>query len=209
MSMKPIETNYKGYRFRSRLEARWAVFFDALGVPWEYEPEGFETSAGWYLPDFKITPRFQHEWAFQSHLYVEVKAGPRTTEEDWAKPKALVHWDGSTTGGVGVPVLLLAGPPRLEQRRGTCAPRSDTLMLDSTCFHNLVCAGETYGETVGGKKHHFTFSHFTDEGSLAAQGYWQIVSFAVDDVQVQANGRYAQAVRAALSARFEHGEAPL
>ena len=28
-SIKPIETNYKGYRFRSRLEARWAVFFDA------------------------------------------------------------------------------------------------------------------------------------------------------------------------------------
>lgn len=25
-----IETEYKGYRFRSRLEARWAVFFDTL-----------------------------------------------------------------------------------------------------------------------------------------------------------------------------------
>jgi len=37
-----IETRYKGYRFRSRLEARWAVFFDALGVIWEYEKEGFE-----------------------------------------------------------------------------------------------------------------------------------------------------------------------
>ena len=29
MEIKPIETHYKGYRFRSRLEARWAVFFDA------------------------------------------------------------------------------------------------------------------------------------------------------------------------------------
>jgi hypothetical protein len=28
MSAKAIETHYKGYRFRSRLEARWAVFFD-------------------------------------------------------------------------------------------------------------------------------------------------------------------------------------
>jgi hypothetical protein len=28
--IKAIETSYKGYRFRSRLEARWAVFFDAL-----------------------------------------------------------------------------------------------------------------------------------------------------------------------------------
>lgn len=51
--MKAIETRYKGYRFRSRLEARWAVFFDALGIKWEYEPEGYDLGeAGWYLPDF-------------------------------------------------------------------------------------------------------------------------------------------------------------
>lgn len=53
--MKAIETKYKGYRFRSRLEARWAVFFDALGLQWEYEPEGFDLGeAGWYLPDFYL-----------------------------------------------------------------------------------------------------------------------------------------------------------
>ena len=53
--IKAIETRYKGYRFRSRLEARWAVFFDALGLEWEYEPEGYELSDGsWYLPDFRI-----------------------------------------------------------------------------------------------------------------------------------------------------------
>lgn len=44
-AIKPIETIYNGYRFRSRLEARWAVFLDSLGVKYEYEPEGFE------LPD--------------------------------------------------------------------------------------------------------------------------------------------------------------
>ena len=56
--MKAIETKYKGYRFRSRLEARWAVFFDAIGLTWEYEPEGFDLgSAGWYLPDFKVVSK--------------------------------------------------------------------------------------------------------------------------------------------------------
>lgn len=51
--MKAIETSYKGYRFRSRLEARWAVFFDTLGLRWEYEPEGFDLGGGaYYLPDF-------------------------------------------------------------------------------------------------------------------------------------------------------------
>src|SRR3546814_5021002 len=53
--MQAIETVWKGYRFRSRLEARWAVFFDALGLQWEYEPEGFDLgAAGWYLPDFRV-----------------------------------------------------------------------------------------------------------------------------------------------------------
>jgi hypothetical protein len=39
---KAIETRYRGYRFRSRSEARWAVFFDAAGIAWQYEPEGFD-----------------------------------------------------------------------------------------------------------------------------------------------------------------------
>ena len=51
--IKTIETVYNGYRFRSRLEARWAVFFDALGIKYEYEAEGYDLGEeGWYLPDF-------------------------------------------------------------------------------------------------------------------------------------------------------------
>lgn len=47
---KGIPTEYKSYRFRSRLEARWARFFDLLGWRWEYEPVDFN---GW-IPDFAI-----------------------------------------------------------------------------------------------------------------------------------------------------------
>lgn len=55
MTIKAIETFYKGYHFRSRLEARWAVFFDAIGLEWQYEPEGFDLGDGvYYLPDFKV-----------------------------------------------------------------------------------------------------------------------------------------------------------
>jgi hypothetical protein len=59
MTIKAIETKYKGYRFRSRLEARWAVHFDALNVEWRYEPEGFNLGEplGCYLPDFYL-PKF-------------------------------------------------------------------------------------------------------------------------------------------------------
>jgi hypothetical protein len=57
--IKAIETIYNGYRFRSRLEARWAVFFDALGLEYEYEPEGFDLGDGlYYLPDFHLPDFF-------------------------------------------------------------------------------------------------------------------------------------------------------
>ena len=74
--IKPIETFYKGYRFRSRLEARWAVFFDSLGIEWEYEPEGFQLPSGaCYLPDFRVkcygTRGSFHDTYF--YLYIEIK----------------------------------------------------------------------------------------------------------------------------------------
>lgn len=54
-----IQTLYDGVEFRSRLEARWAVFFNSIGVKWLYEPEGFELEdCGSYLPDFYL-PYFE------------------------------------------------------------------------------------------------------------------------------------------------------
>lgn len=71
MTIKAIETKYKGYRFRSRLEARWAVAFDNLGIDWTYEPQGFELPSGaWYLPDFRISVGGKKAW-------VEIKGGLR------------------------------------------------------------------------------------------------------------------------------------
>jgi len=71
--LRPIETVYRGYRFRSRLEARWAVFFDALGIPFEYEPEGYVLPDGThYLPDFWL-PGFE--------VFAEVKPVQFSWEE--------------------------------------------------------------------------------------------------------------------------------
>lgn len=57
MTIAAIETRYAGCRFRSRLEARWAVVFDHLQLEWEYEPQGYTIpslvgSSVPYLPDF-------------------------------------------------------------------------------------------------------------------------------------------------------------
>jgi nucleoside 2-deoxyribosyltransferase len=57
VAIKPIETFYQGYRFRSRLEARWAVFFDELGLKWSYEVQGFDIGGERYLPDFVLEVR--------------------------------------------------------------------------------------------------------------------------------------------------------
>ncbi len=43
-----IETRYAGHLFRSRLEARWAAWFDLVGITWTYEP----FDAAGYIPDF-------------------------------------------------------------------------------------------------------------------------------------------------------------
>lgn len=50
MSNRGIPTLYANVRFRSRLEARWAVMFDLLKWPWVYEPTDLE----WYIPDFVL-----------------------------------------------------------------------------------------------------------------------------------------------------------
>lgn len=52
MHERTIETTYKGTKYRSRTEARWAVLFDYCGVGFQYEPEGFNLSSGRYVPDF-------------------------------------------------------------------------------------------------------------------------------------------------------------
>lgn len=70
--IKAIETHYGGCIFRSRTEARWAVMFDALGLDWEYEKEGFELPSGWYLPDF---------WVPEWRAWVEVKGEAPTDRE--------------------------------------------------------------------------------------------------------------------------------
>jgi len=84
-----IKTEYNGQLYRSRLEARWAVFFDSLGIKHEYEPEGYDLgiinrdsklkkkeaeywgidqerldSLGYYLPDF---------WLPWQQEFIEIK----------------------------------------------------------------------------------------------------------------------------------------
>ena len=56
--IKPIETEFDGHRFRSRLGARWAVFFKEMDWDYSYELEGYRFEYKGeilsYLPDFYV-----------------------------------------------------------------------------------------------------------------------------------------------------------
>ena len=93
--IKAIDTYYKGYKFRSRLEARWAVFFDSLDIKWEYEKEGFHLGQGInYLPDF---------WLPEVNMWAEVKP-EEFNEIELLKARLLAKQSGN-------PVLKLIGIP--------------------------------------------------------------------------------------------------
>lgn len=77
--LKAIETSYRGYAFRSRIEARWAIFFDTLGLKWDYEPEGYDLAGTYYLPDF---------WVPSLSAWVEIK-GKRPSKDEEEKARLL------------------------------------------------------------------------------------------------------------------------
>lgn len=99
--MKAINTLYKGNYFRSRTEARWAVYFDALGVRWEYEKEGYDLGDGiYYLPDF---------WFPDDNMYGEVKGSYPISSKDMYKMTKLCKQSQLTVClFVGIPSTALA-----------------------------------------------------------------------------------------------------
>lgn len=107
--IKAIETVYNGYRFRSRLEARWAVFFDAARIKYVYEPEGFERSFAEdgsdsikYLPDFYLP---------DSGIYCEVKPNRDKLMEDGEKLSWMVDFGGPMSDGL----LILGQIPMVNE----------------------------------------------------------------------------------------------
>lgn len=190
--IKAIETGYKGYRFRSRIEARWAVFFDALGLEWEYEKEGYVLEDGtFYLPDFWF-PLHSEEflgWGF----YVEIKP-TEPNEEERRKLKLLAKGAGNT-------VMCFWGKPNLDgdwhvsiykgQDNGHRYMRNGVFGIKDDIYQFV----EKHAVTVGGitlttdKTHHLPFGYFFDSRNT-----------------IETSLMLFNAFREFTSARFEHGE---
>lgn len=79
----PTKTEYRGFQFRSRLEADFALHLDALGVKWRYEPLMFGPSGSGYLPDFEVTRPTGPDW-------IEVK--PRLVDVPLAQKRMEIIW---------------------------------------------------------------------------------------------------------------------
>ena len=191
MDVKPIETVYKGYRFRSRLEARWAVFFDALGVEWEYEPEGFDINGTYYLPDFLIHDvEGIHACEWRHGIYVEVKGVPdeASAEKVWHFIEA--NYSVWIVGAIPDPDDYIADMER--QRNHYCKTHRNMK------HHCALCIND-FGTLDGDLCFPFTIDytdHLIFRGSDSSYGYgtW--------------SQKVSDAFRAARQARFEHGESP-
>lgn len=205
--MKAIETIYNGYRFRSRLEARWAVFFDALGIEYDYEPEGFELDNGMrYLPDFKVKcygTRGDYEGR-PFDLYVEVKG--ELTEGGANKIKGfagLPDWERQDFFGddffskdnFGYPLLVVSNIPNVQ------IPHD---CVDSSVLHNYDQLGEydvyPYNyETIDGD-YFAAYPAATEDGRFYLMGD---DSNYINDWDLD---RVMKAYQMARKARFEFGE---
>lgn len=213
MTIKAIETTYSDCRFRSRLEARWAVFFDAMGIQWRYEPEGFEVrspfgegGASWpYLPDFYLPA---------TKTWVEVKGDLSVV--DWDMVACCVDWYGSLPGirdsdGTAAGLLFLGDIPSvsawsvgspihpiLQHCRGG-------LVRGAAFVPGGVCTAPV-GHLVDDD--YFDSSWMDGQAALASSVQKLIGGGARFEGESAGAAQLALAYRRARSARFEHGESP-
>lgn len=210
--IQAIETEFMGCRFRSRLEARWAVFFTELEIDFQYEPEGFKVhvlatdETAFYLPDFYLPG---------TKTWCEVKATP--DDFDFGLLASCIDWGGAlphVKNSVGsTSGLLLLGPipdvsnrllspgspshPILQHLKGGWASnaRFNASGLSPDISRSSVYFDSSWGcqreeDDISGEWVRYVKEHFT--------GY----SFA--DVPIHPSVRAAY--KAARRARFEYGE---
>ncbi len=195
-----IPTEYKGYKFRSRLEARWAVFLDALGVKWEYESEGYYLGDGiYYLPDFRLhNVSINHGHRSRNcTIYLEVKG--QMNDEDAVKIKRFYeigrdpenHYKESESA-----IIVVNNIPDGEDMNEiirSILKEANNHQNDWPTFFNFeTIDGDTYPAIPG----------IDLQGTFTLFGYGDNYTWCMDK---QATER---AYRLARQSRFEHGETP-
>lgn len=130
--MKALETNYNGILFRSRLEARWAMFFDLIGVEYVYEPECFVLNDGRkYTPDFYIE---------KYDLYVEIKPN-----FDWMKDE---YHMGRYCQFDGELIILSGGMPtfsKVNYLMSDSVSQAEVVFVPNSKYEPFFATGADFG----------------------------------------------------------------
>ena len=194
--IQAIETLYRGYRCRSRLEARWLYFLDLIGIRYEYESQGFYADGIYYLPDIYI-PAYS--------TFIEVK-NESVYEDNNCRAEACKKMAAICGACVEYAGIIVYGDPL-------------TGLCESYCFlSNEMCSGTDWvpvsfeyirddkasgaGICYNGKELMRTYA-----GTMMYEGFEDIstsnYAYVPDlkDLMLKAKLR-------ARGARFEHGENP-
>lgn len=203
--IQAIETEYAGCRFRSRTEAKWAVFFDAAAIQWEYEPEGMQLPSGTsYLPDF---------WLEEHQAIIEVKGQMDAREPKWRElhdtlmadysPMATNRERRSWPGGkLPKRTFMVSSLPRFkwtETTPDTPWQTGSTTEMDLGWCGFMLGPGSPHSGWAFGECHtcgDFRIGHVAIETSLGCH----------EDIVDPVVPRVERALKEARSKRFEHGE---
>lgn len=201
--MKAIPTEYNGWSFRSRLEARWAVFFDALAIEYEYEKEGYNLDeVGYYLPDFwfphSVPALAEEGWG----LWAEIKP-VALTEVEIMKAKALCLATKHS-------VLAIQGSPWTGEyliKKWSYVGNWGPFLADDKRYGYEDAVSKTFDNGV------FQLEVETDELERPMSGVVHIADsltciHSYPTVRAHSMDSLDSAYCVARSARFEHGEKP-
>ncbi|WMJ87767.1 hypothetical protein [Anaerocolumna sp. MB42-C2] len=193
-SIKVIQTYYNGYLFRSRLEARWAVFFDACGVEYEYEPEGYDLGNGMmYLPDFLLHGVDGRDGG---DLYVEVKG--QMNDNDAIKIKRFYNMGKDPKGyDKSRTAILVVG----KLPEGDCIDDIISYIGDKAYSGHKHWPNEFNFETIDG-------DYFAAHPGVNHDGKFELFGDDCNYLAAMDRARTEKAYRVARCARFEHGETP-
>ena len=203
--IKAIETEYNGYKFRSRLEARWAVFFDALKIDYQYGPERFVgVNDTPYLPDFYLP---------KEHIYVEVKGSDEALRSDWEKISAAIDFEATPCSNG---LMILGDIPDIKEIDWGNVPMFSYLywrkgiaceyaIFYPSLFSSVICGNKEILRSVFDYESDYSEYEQAMPENLSTKNSW-----TRDGLRSRSQWDYLkQAFLKARQARFEYGEKPI
>ena len=197
---QPIQTEAFGRVFRSRTEARCAVFLERMGFQWEYEPEGYELPSGRYLPDFKVLDQTK----LSGFYWIECKGDVAPTDQEVALARelsgatraAVVFFNYKLLNYVRSLYLDFARYAKLDNEAGYGRP------FDGTITYPVFVTPHMEDHPFGG----VSWIQLWDRHSLVDKELMQIGLTEFENLRPSWPLSQAfDAANHALKARFEHG----